>query len=122
MNCAAVNISNGGSNTLQSFPDMYLGEMQIPGHINSGQCASTQGFALLYPNPGPAPVKTQVTGIDFKPPTPGNCFAPGSVGGGNGGGNGGDKPPTSPTPSGGATLPKIRIDINGKQCNCACEV
>ncbi|KAF8541445.1 hypothetical protein BDD12DRAFT_501966 [Trichophaea hybrida] len=127
MDCAAVNISGGGSNKLQSFPDMYLGEMQIPGHIAPGECASTQGFAVVYPNPGPAPVKTQVAGIDFKAPTTGNCFAPGSVGGGNGGnnGNGGNSTsgnPPNPTPSGVTTLPSVRIDINGKQCKCTCEV
>lgn len=80
MDCAAVQIAGTGTNTLTDYPNMYVGEMNIPGQINPGECRSTAGTALLYPNPGPADRVTQTTvqGIPFKAPTGGNCFAPGS--------------------------------------------
>lgn len=79
MNCAAVEITGTGTSTLDDYPNMYVGEMNIPGQIASGECRSTAGTALLYPNPGPADrvTVTPVAGIPFKAPTGGNCFAPG---------------------------------------------
>lgn len=79
MNCAAVEITGSGTSTLDDYPNMYVGEMNIPGQIATGECRSTAGTALLYPNPGPADRVTvsEVAGIPFKAPTSGNCFAPG---------------------------------------------
>lgn len=79
MNCAAVQITGAGTSTLEDYPNMYVGEMNIPGQISTGECRSTAGTAMLYPDPGPADRVTvsEVAGIPFKAPTKGNCFAPG---------------------------------------------
>lgn len=79
MNCAAVQITGSGTSTLDDYPNMYVGEMNIPGQIATGECRSTAGTALLYPNPGPADrvTVTPVAGIPFKAPTAGKCYAPG---------------------------------------------
>jgi len=44
MSRAADEISGRGTNKLKDFPDTYLDDMEIAGHINSGECAGTQGF------------------------------------------------------------------------------
>lgn len=79
MDCAAVEITGSGTSTLDDYPNMYVGEMNIPGQIATGECRSTAGTALVYPDPGPADRVTvsEVAGIPFKAPTKGNCFAPG---------------------------------------------
>lgn len=81
MNCASVEITGTGTSTLDDYPNMYVGEMNIPGQIATGECRSTAGTALLYPNPGPADRVTTspVDGIPFKGPSGGNCFAPGGT-------------------------------------------
>ena len=68
-------ITGKGDSTLDHLPDMYLGEMNIPGHIRAGECRSSEGSALVYPNPGPAVTETGMPNIPFKKPTGGNCFA-----------------------------------------------
>ncbi|KAI5853536.1 hypothetical protein BZA05DRAFT_320918, partial [Tricharina praecox] len=55
MNCAKVEIQGGGGDggdMLEESPDMFLGDMNVQGHIGQGQCKSTPGAALRYPNPG----------------------------------------------------------------------
>ncbi|RPB15494.1 hypothetical protein P167DRAFT_465855, partial [Morchella conica CCBAS932] len=52
MNCASVEITGSGTSTLEDYPAMYVGDMNIPGQIATGECRSTAGTALLYPNPG----------------------------------------------------------------------
>ncbi|KAI5804540.1 extracellular protein, partial [Geopyxis carbonaria] len=52
MNCAAVEITGSGTSTLDELPDMWVGDQRIPGVIKEGECASTAGSALKYPNPG----------------------------------------------------------------------
>lgn len=81
MDCAAVEITGSGTSTLDDYPNMYVGEMNIPGQIATGECRSTAGTALVYPDPGPADRVTvsEVVGIPFKAPTKGNCFAPGGT-------------------------------------------
>ena len=51
MNCAAVKIEGDGKSTLDTFPDMYLGEVRF-GPIGEGMCRSVFGENLEYPNPG----------------------------------------------------------------------
>jgi hypothetical protein len=101
---AAIEISGGGTNKLKDFPDMYLGQIQIPGQINIGECSSTEGFAVEYPNPGAADkvTKSRVAKIGFKAPTGGKCFAPKSKGDGRrAGGNSSDpSAPVYSAPSG----------------------
>jgi hypothetical protein len=82
MNCAKIEVEGKGQETLDEYPDMYIGEMEIPGYIWKGECASTQGFAIDYPIVGPKEqvTRTKVVGIEFKAPTAGNCSAPGSKG------------------------------------------
>lgn len=95
MNCASVAITGSGTSTLDDFPNMYVGEMNIPGQIATGECRSTAGTAMLYPNPGPADriTVTEVAGIPFKLPTTGRCFAPG----------GSAQAPPPPPPAGSST-------------------
>jgi len=145
MNCATVEIEGSGTDRLQGLPDMYLGEMQIQGHIATGECASTPGTALEYPNPGENVTKDLVQGISLKRPTEGKCFAPGS-GGAHGNGKGGKptstlitstttpaasgadtgKPSVTATtrPSGDVMLPSIRLDVDDEAgtCNCTCQL
>ena len=114
MNCAPVAITGSGTSTLDSFPDMFLGEMQIAGGPGPGQCSSTAMTALEYPDPGSnnCVTKDEVPGIPFKSPTPGNCHAPGSKGeqGGAGGdgGTGGDGGAAGPSPSAPGNAPPPR--------------
>lgn len=68
-------IVGSGNSTLDDLPDMYVGEMNIPGHIGAGECRSVSRAALVYPNPGPAVTVTEMPDIPFKEPTGGNCFA-----------------------------------------------
>lgn len=78
MNCASVSITGRGTSTLDSYPDMFVGDMDLPGQIGTGECRSTAGSALLFPNPGPSSriTETKVSNIPFKKPTPGKCFSP----------------------------------------------
>ena len=41
-------------NALDNLPDMFVGDMTVTGHIGAGECRSTAGYALEYPNPGEA--------------------------------------------------------------------
>lgn len=61
---------------------MFVGDMDLPGHISTGECRSTAGTALLFPNPGPSSRITETVDpkIPFKKPTPGKCFPPGKPG------------------------------------------
>lgn len=77
MNCAAMKITGNGDSTLDDFPDMYVGDMTLPGQIPDGACRSTAGTALQYPNPGTALTVTTVQGIPFKLPSDGQCFIKG---------------------------------------------
>lgn len=81
MNCAAVTIAGRGTSTLDAYPDMFVGDMDLPGQIAAGECRSTAGTALLFPDPGPSSrvTETRVPDIAFKKPTPGRCVAPGAA-------------------------------------------
>ncbi|CAM4831415.1 unnamed protein product [Rotaria magnacalcarata] len=74
-NCASVRIDGPGTSTLDDFPDMFVGDMSLTGHIGPGECRSTAGFSLEYPNSGRALTVTAVGRISFKKPTNGKCFA-----------------------------------------------
>lgn len=78
MNCASVSITGKGTSTLGDYPDMFVGDMTLPGQIGMGECRSTAGAALLFPDPGPASriTETKVPKIGFRKPTEGRCFAP----------------------------------------------
>ena len=98
MNCCSVLIEGTGTSTLDQYPDMYLGEL-VKGDIKSDMCLSTQGYNLLYPDPGNC--VTRGDNGDFKEPHgPGPdgtfkvCKAPGSAGG-----SGEEQPAYSPEPS-----------------------
>ncbi|PUU75227.1 hypothetical protein B9Z19DRAFT_995570, partial [Tuber borchii] len=54
MNCAAVKITGSGTSKLEGNEDMFVGDMNLPGRIKTGECRSKAGLALVYPNPGPA--------------------------------------------------------------------
>jgi hypothetical protein len=75
LDCASVNIAGSGTSTLDSLPDMFAGDLTVPGHIGPGECRSTAGYAIEYPNPGEAVTITEVQSIPFKKPTAGKCFA-----------------------------------------------
>lgn len=81
MNCAAVSIAGRGTSTLDAYPDMFVGDMDLPGQIGAGECRSTAGTALVFPNPGPSSrvTETRDPNIPFKKPTAGRCVAPGKV-------------------------------------------
>lgn len=81
MNCAAVSIAGRGTSTLDTYPDMFVGDMDLPGQIAAGECRSTAGTAVVFPNPGPGSrvTETRVANIAFKKPTPGRCVAPGTA-------------------------------------------
>jgi hypothetical protein len=68
-------IAGSGTSTLDTFPDMFVGDMTIAGHIGPGECRSTSRAALEYPNPGEAITITEVQNIPFKKPSNGKCFA-----------------------------------------------
>ena len=68
-------ISGSGNSTLDHLPDMFVGDLSIPGHIGPGECRSTLGYGVIYPNPGPALTIVDVPGVILKPPTPGKCYA-----------------------------------------------
>ena len=85
LDCAYVRITGSGTSTLDDLPDMFVGDMTIAGHIGPGECRSSAGYALDYPNPGNARTVTQVVNIPFKKPTGGKCYAKAS----------GNKPPVS---------------------------
>ncbi|CAF4176298.1 unnamed protein product, partial [Rotaria magnacalcarata] len=78
-NCASVRIDGPGASTLDDFPDMFVGDMSLTGHIGPGECRSTAGFSLEYPNSGRALTVTAVGRISFKKPTNGKCFAKASI-------------------------------------------
>jgi len=58
---------------------MFVGDMTLPGQIGLGECRSSAGFALEYPNPGAANTIVAVQGIGFKKPTGGKCFTKASI-------------------------------------------
>lgn len=68
-------IVGSGNSTLDDRPDMYIGEMTIPGHIGPTECRSVSRAALVYPNPGPDVTEIEMPQIPFKGPSGGNCFA-----------------------------------------------
>lgn len=82
MNCASVSITGKGTSTLDDYPDMFVGDMTLPGQIGPGECRSTAGSALLFPNPGPTSriTETRDPKIPFKKPTGGKCFPPRKAG------------------------------------------
>ena len=101
MNCASVKITGSGTSKLEGYDDLWVGDMNLPGRIKSGECRSKAKFALVYPNPGPFITITPVSGIPFGPPTDGTCFVgpgkgkstgsgSGDSGQGTGSGSGGD--------------------------------
>jgi hypothetical protein len=124
MNCAAVEIEDGGSSTLQDHPDMFVGDMVLAGHIKAGECATTGETNLEYPNPGPTELvtRTETEGLPFKKPTAGKCFAPGSKGGAASGEGGDAKPDADAAKKG--LLPDVRIETDEKAgtCKCTCEL
>lgn len=75
LDCASVRIAGSGASKLDDLPDMFLGDMSIPGHIGAGECRSSGGYALEYPKPGAALTVTQVANVLFKKPTGGKCYA-----------------------------------------------
>lgn len=105
MNCASVSITGRGTSTLDTYPDMFVGDMNLPGQIATGECRSTAGTALLFPNPGPRSriTETKDPKIPFMKPTSGNCFAPGKPGAVP------DQPPTTHTNTGAVTTPTENI-------------
>jgi hypothetical protein len=76
--CASVMIAGSGNDTLDHLPDMFVGDLTIAGHINQGECRTTLGYAVVFPDPGAALTITEVPGVIFKEPTPGKCYAKGS--------------------------------------------
>ena len=93
MNCASVTIEGTGTSTLDTLPDMWVGEL-VKGDITASMCRSTQNFYFLYPNPGDNVSKA--TDGEFKGPSgPGPdgtfnaCKAPGGT----------NSPPQNPTSS-----------------------
>jgi len=79
IDCASVSIAGSGTSTLDNLPDMFVGDMTLTGQIGAGECRSTAGYALEYPNPGAANTITPVQSIGFKKPTGGKCFATAST-------------------------------------------
>lgn len=71
-------ITGSGNSTLDDLPDMFVGDLTIPGHIGPDDCRTTLGFATVFPNPGAALTITEVEGVIFKDPTPGQCYSPAS--------------------------------------------
>jgi hypothetical protein len=142
MNCAAIVIEEGGTNTLDDYPDLWVGDMTIPGHIETDQCASDYGTQIDYPNPGNRVTRKAVAGIPFKKPTGGKCYPPGSKGGAgsdgdkngaggssSGSGDGGAAASSTSSgmgskPTGGSSLPnvKVELDTTDGTCNCTCEL
>lgn len=72
-------IEGSGTNTLDDFPDMFVGDMTIAGHIGPGECRSSSRAALEYPNPGKALTISEVQNIPFKKPTDGKCYSKATV-------------------------------------------
>ena len=99
LDCASVRIAGSGTSTLADLPDMFVGDMTIAGHIGSGECRSSAGYALEFLNPGNARTVSPVASISFKKPTDGKCYAKAS----------GNKPPVlvSTTPRPLPTFPSI---------------
>lgn len=73
-NCASIKIAGSGTSTLDHLPDVFVGDMSIPGHIGAGECRSTAGVALEYHNPGEAVTVTKFDNIGFKKATGGKCY------------------------------------------------
>jgi len=73
-NCASIRIAGSGTSTLDHLPDVFVGDMSIPGHIGAGECRSTAGVALEYHNPGEAVTMTKFDNIGFKKATGGKCY------------------------------------------------
>lgn len=96
---------------MDNYVDMYVGEMVIPGHINTGECNSVAGTQLLYPNPGQAVTKQDppTAGLDFQLPTPGKCISPGTKSAGTVAASGNDDSPASPPlpPANVSPIPQI---------------
>ena len=74
IDCASVFIEGSGTSTLDDLPDMFVGDMSIPGQIGAGECRSSMGAALEYPNPGAAVTTYKGSNIPFKKATGGKCF------------------------------------------------
>ncbi|KAG0642477.1 hypothetical protein HOY80DRAFT_620778 [Tuber brumale] len=88
MNCAPVTITGSGTSKLEDYDDMWVGDMNLPGRIKTGECRSKAGVALVYPNPGPFITIKEVSGIPFGPPTGGTCFVGPGKGKSTGSGSG----------------------------------
>ncbi|CAF1182306.1 unnamed protein product [Rotaria magnacalcarata] len=78
-NCASVMIDGSGASMLEDFPDMFVGDMSIAGHIGPGECRSSSRTALEYPNPGNSITIDEVPSIPFKKPTAGKCYSKATV-------------------------------------------
>ncbi|RPA93902.1 hypothetical protein L873DRAFT_1703333, partial [Choiromyces venosus 120613-1] len=74
MDCAAVTITGSGTSALEGYDDTWVGDMNIPNRIKTGECRSKVGSVIVYPNPGPYITIKEVPGISFSPPTSGTCY------------------------------------------------
>ena len=83
LDCASVRIEGSGKSTLDDLPDMFVGDMTLPGRIGPGECRSTARYAMEYPDPGEALTITRVRNIGFKKPTRGKCSSVASHGQGS---------------------------------------
>lgn len=72
--CASVKIDGSGTSMLNHLPDMFVGDMTLARRIGAGECRSTAGYALEYPDPGDAVTVTTVQSIGFKKPSRGKCY------------------------------------------------
>ena len=68
-------ITGSGNSTLDHLADMFVGDLTIAGHIGLGECRTTLGYAVVFPDPGAALTITEVPGVIFKEPTAGKCYA-----------------------------------------------
>jgi len=110
IDCAVVAINGSGTSTLDHLPDMFVGDMTIAGHIGAGECRSTAGFAIQYPNPGEAKTVTEVQSIPFKKPTGGKCVAKAS-----------NNKSTTPTSSGPTFLSTATSSTKSNDNNVECK-
>ncbi|KAL7273188.1 hypothetical protein RUND412_003964 [Rhizina undulata] len=76
MNRPSIEIAGSGTSTLNDFPDMFLGDLNIPGQISTGQCRSQYGHNIQYPHPGNFVTIADTPGIPSGLPSDGNCVAP----------------------------------------------
>lgn len=73
MNCAKVEVEGSGKSVLKDLPDMFVGDLSKTGVAADGECRSTAGSALQYPEAGTEVTVEEVPGIGFAGPTEGVC-------------------------------------------------